>query len=259
MKILKTLAAAIALAGSTAAFGTTILGSSLQDEINKLYNPVCLACSDLAFAPDVNTDQAVKDQTWAVEASGGALATLIIEIAGNATTNTFGVYDVSNGNQVELFAGSADKADQVTFSLSESGQVVTTYYQRNNDTGALQAINSWFSDDGYFSSSVFGFYLGTVNGTLYSEVAKNADGADQMVAFQGDGDTIKVPGNKPAVWGSSSYILAWEDIAYNASDKDFNDFVVYVESINGVPEPGVLAVLAVGLLGLGFTMRRRVK
>ena len=78
-----------------------------------------------------------------------------------------------------------------------------------------------------------------------------------MVAFEGDGDKIKLPGNKPGAWGSSSYILAWEDVAYNASDKDFNDFVVYVESVGGVPEPGTLALLAGGLLGLGTAARRR--
>jgi len=60
-----------------------------------------------------------------------------------------------------------------------------------------------------------------------------------------------------AAWGSSSFILAWEDLAYNSGDKDFNDFVLYVESVTGVSEPSTLASLALALLALGAISRRR--
>ena len=251
MKLFRKLAAGFALVAATGAVNATLIQSGsetpLQQVLCSLYTAA--GAPNCSAAPNVNTDQYGPDELWAIEASGFSGATLVIEIAGNAATNTFGLYDATNaGNRIELFAGVANQGDTAMINISDSGAVTIIYF----DNGTYAGMAS-----GSLAGNLFGYYLGTRNGILYSQAALNPDGADQMVAFQGDGDLIKLPGKPAGRWGSSSYILAWEDIAYARSDKDFNDFVVYVESVTGVPEPGTLALLGVALAGFAAVSRRR--
>lgn len=178
---------------------------------------------------------------------------MIIEIAGQAGSNTFGIYDPYNTATVlQLFAGSAS-----------AGGVVTLYQYAGNmfsTTNSGNLLNPP-SDAVQFSSSMFGYYLGTTTTTFYSQASQNG-GNEQMVSYQGDGDKVNWLGGgfTPATWGPSSYLLAWEDTSLSGgSDSDYNDMVVYVESVTKVPEPGSLALLGLGLSGLAFVSRRKQK
>lgn len=245
MKTLKTLLAASCLAWGMNAQAVMILPGSetpLQQVICNLYTAAGTACS---AAPTVNLDQYGPDEVWQIGGSGGSLATFIIQIAGLASQSTFGIYDASApSRRVTLFDGSTglDAGDQVLISILNDGSVRRNFV----DTGVD------------FAGNAFGYFLRAGNSVFFSQSALNG-GQDQMVAFQGDGDMIRIGPLAAGPWGKNEFILAWEDIGYRASDKDFNDFVALVESVSGLPEPGSVLLMTFGLLALAAAKRRRAR
>ena len=245
--VVKKLAVLSLLGGSlvsgAASAATCVTGgsgeASLQDTLD---NITVGGNSNVSAANDCLSDD--LDSSWILDATGGAVTSMIIELAGQATTNIFGVYETGNSiNRVQLFDGAATAGSQATLTIKANGEVLVNQVLEGN----------------FGSTKTFGFYLGTRKGTFFSNTSLNGDGSDHMLAYQGTGDQVQLPTFNPGEWTLNEYILAWEDLrrSHPYYDGDFNDMVLMVESVQPVPVPAAVWLFGSGLLGLVGIARRK--
>jgi hypothetical protein len=230
VKKLTPLALLAGLLACGTASATIINGTSLQDELTRAGATV-----------DVQNDQYNPDEIWQLGATGFGGARMLFEIAGNANSNAFGIYDVADrSNRLTIFQGPAGTNARGALAL--------------NGTSDFCAGGLWgMPTCATFGSHLFGFFLDTPEGIFYSELDANADHIDHMVAFQGGTDRGAINGSR---WLANEFILAWEDLS-GGGDLDYDDLVVLVESVISVAEPGTLALFAIAGLGMLVIVRRR--
>jgi len=211
--------------------------AQLQDILNYIYG--CEGCVDAA------TDQQSASMWRPSTRPATLLPTLAVEFSTNPAIE-FGLWsgnDISSLTLAPIFKPAAT-------GVEATGDSSTAILSWNSITAKLTVSGDPSAvNNGSYNIPVsgFGFYIKTPTGnTWFSDDELNSGGNPQMLAY--------MSGNSATSTGA--WTLAFEETAFAASDKDFNDFVVKIESMAAVPEPGAVALLATALLGVGVLYRR---
>jgi hypothetical protein len=211
--------ALVAFAGSASAAAlrspqVTVNGGGLQGYLNSVGESI-----------NVGTDQ-MNVQRWTATVSNNSTFTIQVELAGNAATNTYGIY---NGSAAvpplyQCFPGAATNG---WFAVASFRTGPTRVSVNLFDASAtFQGTTTYLA--GPPDRSDFGFYLQQAPGsgglTFYTQDARNPGGVAQALAYAATGIN------------SGSWWLCFEDLnAPQGSDYDFDDAVLFLESVNPVP------------------------
>jgi hypothetical protein len=175
---------------------------------------------------NINSDQLDSGVAAAWTGNVSISASMVVEVAGSAALNSFGIYHIADPSQkTQVFSGSVTG-------------------------GGTASLNSPYTS--------FGFYLinAALGFTWYSDPSLNG-GQAHMVTYQGKGETLNLgndAGNPlgSVNWDSHTYLLGWEDQDLNNSDQDYNDMLVLV-SFQPVPDHFLtVGLFGAAMLGLAF-------
>lgn len=185
-----------------------VLTGSLQTYFNSIGESI-----------NVNTQQDAA-QTWSRTVSTNSGVSLLIEQSPNAGVNTVGLY---NGGAAvpplyPVLPGGALPGwfAQVSFRTAPVRVVVNLF----DDNAVPISSNTYLGID----ATNFGFYIQGPNGTFYQQDVRNPGAGAQVLSYAGTGVN------------AGTWFLAFEDASVaGASDKDYDDSVVQVESVNPTP------------------------
>lgn len=144
---------------------------------------------------------------------------LLLEEAGLADKNVFGIYDTVTQQQFEIFSGEAGVGNQFDVSITSDNELL-------------------IGEMTYDLEGPISFYLGRQHinrsETFYSNDSHGR--TPQALVYQGSGQQLSFNGID-TTFTNDSYIVGFEDMKARWSDQDYNDLVVLAKAILRLPEP----------------------
>ena len=163
------------------------------------------------------TDQ-LDAQVWASSVSGNATFTLMIELAGNAASNSIGVYNSGAPAPLfQVFPGAASAGWFATCHFGPGGTLAVLLYDQN-------AVFQGQTNYAGVNRNSFGFYLMGPGGTFFSQDALNG-GSPQILTYAGTGVNF------------GDWWECFEDLPFvqGGALTDFEDAVVLLQSVAPTP------------------------
>ena len=170
---------------------------------------------------NVLTDQQ-NGLVWGSTVSGNSLLTIQFDLAGNVGDAELGIAKLDPTGQIvtglaPVFPSAADNGWFAVASFHAGGALVVNLF--GPSANLLSTMNSTG-----VNSALFGYYITSAGNTFYSHDGFNGDGKAHALAYAGTGQ------NAGCWW------LCWEESTLaNYSSADFNDAVVFMESMNPTP------------------------
>ena len=207
-------------------------------------------------ASGANNDES-QSEVFAFQSTSAGAVFVASASWSQAQNLEFGMYDILNPDtQLTLFNTNPNwpqPADDAQIYINFNSGSVTAYTM----DGGYSVV-----DQETFASQNLGFYITSPDynpGTYYSQSDMNGNNGDRFLTYMGRGDYVTIGDNPSLNDLAHWYIAAEAGDSTIPGDLDFSDFVVQLESVQPVPEPGTMALLGIGLLGLAFVGRKKLK
>jgi hypothetical protein len=242
MKLSNILSASVAL--SALAFTASSFAALTYSGLQTIFDATTEVQS--TFAVDsLNSENHVDVTLGFTTSDGGSSNAYNIFGYGIDVDDTFGIFSMNSGNEYSLIgAGSNGFLSGNSFEITTGGEM--SYY----DMSGISSVAGFGQQFGFF------FTDSSTGTTAYTS------NAGEVLGYTLSDIDVQV---KSVMGGlSTTFNNAGEDdwiLAFNTTTTDggYTDALVLVKDVSLIPEPSIIALMGLGLVGLGVAARRKQK